>query len=826
MEINCLIDCGATTSLLSEKSLKKFDPKNIFHVRPQLNVLKTVNGEAMRVVGNVDLLVPIGNECFDVSFVVCDIEADGILGQDFLRANVDSINYKRSCLMMGGDVVPLWTGGQALHICRVELQQTVEIPANSMMMVPIKIPQKEHLSELGLVEPSFHLMATKEISLMGGVVSISSDPVMTVLNYGNSSVRLYKNTNLGTCESYFEPPMQPIERVACVQEQHNEEFLPDHLVDLYERSSQHLNDQEKSEFVDLLCKYQNVFSQSSEDIGLTNLVKHRINTGDAVPIRQPPRRLPFGKRAIEKQEIETMLDRGVIEQSSSPWASPIVLVTKKDGSCRFCVDYRKLNEVTIKDAYPLPRVDDCIDALSGSRFFSSLDLNSGYWQVAMDEKDKEKTAFTTTMGLYQFTLMSFGLVNAPATFERLMENVLRGLQWVECLLYMDDIIVPSKSVHQGLERLEKIFQRLKNAGLKCKPSKYIFFQKQVKFLGHLVSEEGVATDPAKISAVRDWSTPRNVKEVKSFLGLCSYYRRFVSGFAQIARPLHKISDKGTAFHWTEECERAFQHLKTSLTTSPILGYPVHDAPFVLDTDASDFATGAVLSQLQNDKEVVIAYHSKSLNIHEQQYCVTRKELLAVLNAFNAFHHFLYGQSVLVRTDNAAVSWMRNLKQPTGQVARWLQILGTYDFTVVHRPGTQHRNADALSRAPCSRCAKQQGITETFTHENLINDDTPCGEETSPVVNTDTVRMITRSQNDPLIVFKQTSYPVQQWSLGDINSQQKLDPSLLFIIQSLERSSIRPSWQQISTQSECVKSLWRMWDRLSITDGCLMRSWFE
>jgi hypothetical protein len=353
-------------------------------------------------------------------------------------------------------------------------------------------------------------------------------------------------------------------------------------------------------------------------------------------------------------------------------------------------------------------------------------------------------------------------------------------------LYMDDIIVPSKSVHQGLERLENIFQWLKNAGLKCKPSKCIFFQKQVKFLGHLVSEEGVATDPAKISAVRDWSTPRNVKEVKSFLGLCSYYRRFVSGFAQIARPLHKISDKGTAFHWTEECERAFQHLKTALTISPILGYPVHDAPFILDSDASDFATGAVLSQLQNDKEVVIAYHSKSLNIHEQQYCVTRKELLAVLNAFNAFHHFLYGQSVLVRTDNAAVSWMRNLKQPTGQVARWLQILGTYDFTVVHRPGTQHRNADALSRAPCSRCAKQQGITETFTHENLINDDTPCGEETSPVVNTDTVRMITRSQNDPLIVFKQTSYPVQQWSLGDINSQQKLDPSLLFIIQSLER----------------------------------------
>jgi len=291
----------------------------------------------------------------------------------------------------------------------------------------------------------------------------------------------------------------------------------------------------------------------------------------------------------------------------------------------------------------------------------------------MKPEDKEKTAFATTLGLYQFTVMCFGLSNACSTFERLMENVLRGLQWIECLLYIDDIISPCRSVEQGLVRLENIFKRLQEAGLKCKPSKCILFQKQVKFLGHLVSEDCVATDPAKISAVHEWSTPKNAKEVKSFLGLCSYYRRFVSGFAKIARPLHKISDKGSTFQWTDECESAFQHLKTALTTSPILGYPVPDAPFTLDTDASDFATGAVLSQLQDGKEVVIAYYSKSLNVHEQHYCVTRKELLAVVNAFNAFQHFLYGQSVLLRTDNAAVSRMRNLKQPTGQVARWLQI---------------------------------------------------------------------------------------------------------------------------------------------------------
>ena len=216
---------------------------------------------------------------------------------------------------------------------------------------------------------------------------------------------------------------------------------------------------EKQSLYELLCKYHTTFSKDSADIGHTNLVQHSINTRDAAPIRQPPRRLPLGKREIEEEEISNMLERGIIEPSSSAWASPVVLITKKDGTPRFCIDYRRLNDVTVKDAYPLPRVDDCIDALSGSKYFSSLDLNSGYWQVAMKPEDKDKTAFATTMGLYQFTVLSFGLANAPSTFERLMENVLRGLQWVECLLYMDDIIVPSKTVSEGLSRLEHILQR-------------------------------------------------------------------------------------------------------------------------------------------------------------------------------------------------------------------------------------------------------------------------------------------------------------------------------------------------------------------------------
>lgn len=264
-----------------------------------------------------------------------------------------------------------------------------------------------------------------------------------------------------------------------------------------------------------------MFAKSTDDLGHTDLVQHRINTGTAAPTRQAPRRQPIGKRPVEKDEIERMLAKGVIEPSESSWASPVVLISKKDGSTRFCVDYRRLNDCTIKDAYPIPRVNECLDALANSKWYSCMDLNSGFWQVALDPADKEKTAFATGSGLYHFTVMPFGLVNAPSTFERLMENVMRGLQWEECLVYMDDIIVPAMSFEQGIERIEHVLERLKAAKLKLKASKCVLFKKQFSFLGHIVSEEGVWTDPAKTLAVSEWSVPQTKKQLRSFLELCS-----------------------------------------------------------------------------------------------------------------------------------------------------------------------------------------------------------------------------------------------------------------------------------------------------------------
>ena len=373
--------------------------------------------------------------------------------------------------------------------------------------------------------------------------------------------------------------------------------VPSHVKDMFEITSTLLCREEKGLFAKLLIKYGSVFSRSSDDLGQTDRVKHRINTGSSAPIRQPPRRQPFGKREIERQEIAKMLEKGVIEPSNSPWASPIVLGTKKDGTTRFCVDYRRLNDVTVKDVYSLPRVDECLDALAGSEWFSCMDLNSGFWQIMVEPEDQMRTAFATSQGLYQFKVMPFGLVNAPSSFQRLMENVLRGIKWVESLLYMDDIITPGSSVQKSLSRLENVFKRLKEANLKLKPSKCIFFQRSVNFLGHVVSKEGVQTSPDKIQAVVDWPIPKNAKQVRSFLGLASYYRKFVKGFVDIARPLHKICEKNSKFIWSNARDGAFAALKAALTSAPVLAYPKCDGKrFILDTDASDLAVGAVLSQ--------------------------------------------------------------------------------------------------------------------------------------------------------------------------------------------------------------------------------------
>ena len=430
------------------------------------------------------------------------------------------------------------------------------------------------------------------------------------------------------------------------QEQDQQRPLPVELEELLHRSTDGLNDEQIGVLTDFLNEYQDVFATSTNPFGRTSITQHKIITGESKPIKQAPRRLPLQLKEKAKEEVEKMLAKGIIELPSSPWSSPVVLVKKKDGTIHFCIDYRKVNGVTVKDSYPLPRIEDYLAALSGSQWFCTLDLASGYWQVEMAEKDKEKTAFSTGSDLYQFNVMPFGLCNAPATFERLMERVLVGLPWQILLIFLDNVIVHAKSFEEVVRCLRLVFERLQSANLKLSPKKSVLFQRKGTFLGHVVGRDGVSTDLSKTEAVSAWPVPRSVAEVRSFLGLTSCFRRFIYEYAHIAKPLYELTESGKEFSWTEACDKAFCTLQQNLASAPVLAYPTLDDMFILDTDASGVAIGAVLSQVQNGTERVIAYFSRALR-KAKRNCVTQRELLAVVDGIRHFHHYLYGRKFTV-----------------------------------------------------------------------------------------------------------------------------------------------------------------------------------
>jgi len=373
--------------------------------------------------------------------------------------------------------------------------------------------------------------------------------------------------------------------------------VPVHLQDLFDQTVQHANLSLslQQHLAAVLRKNAEAFATSQLDLGYCTDLQHDIDIGDAFPIKQSPRRPPLSARQAEDDILTEMLNTGVIQPSNSPWSSPVCMVRKKDGSFRFCIDYRRMNAVTVKDAFPVPDVKDALDSLRGAKYFATIDLLSGYWQLGMTDRARERSAFCTRRGLYEFTRMPFGLANAPSTFCRLMNSVLHDLLYVICLCYLDDIIVYADTPEQLIERLDTIFTRLRAHGLKAKASKCVLFKAPIDFLGHTVSAEGIEPQTEKIAAIRDWPTPHCLRDVRAFFGLASYYRRFVKDFATIAEPLSRLTRKGIAFHWTDETQLAFDRLKQALQEVDTLAYPHPDLPYILDTDASDVAVGAVLS---------------------------------------------------------------------------------------------------------------------------------------------------------------------------------------------------------------------------------------
>ena len=533
---------------------------------------------------------------------------------------------------------------------------------------------------------------------------------------------------------------------------------------------------------ELVSEYSDIFALDPVELGCTDLITHSIDTGDSPPIRQPLRRIPFALHNKMEELVQKMLEQGVIQHSNSPWASPVVLVEKKDGSYRFCVDYRRLNAVTKMDVFPLPRVDDILDMLAHTHFFSTLDLAAGYWQVQMDGRSKEKTAFSTHSGHYEFQVMPFGLCNGPATFQRLMETVLVGLSRNCCMVYLDDVLVVGRSFVEHLDNLRKVFERFRDANLKLKPEKCCLAGSEVVYLGYVVSKKGVSADSNKIKAVQSFPQPHDLSSLRSFLGFASYYRRFVPCFSKIADPLYALTRKNTEFSWGQAQTKAFQQLKQSLTQAPVLAFPNFGNEFMLETDASGVGLGAILTQKQEDGTVrPIAYASRTLQSHEKRYSATELEALGIVWAVKHFRHYLYGHRCHVYSDHEPLKSLLNTPHPSGKLARWGLALQEVDLTIHYRPGKSNVCADSLSRCPLDQpdiCVEDSvaGANKGEKSESLDVGEDFVGEENS-----------LDKQSEHLIIAAVGQESEEQ----RIGSRQREDPYLKEII-DYQEGDILPS----------------------------------
>ncbi|UYV63577.1 K02A2.6-like, partial [Cordylochernes scorpioides] len=560
------------------------------------------DGKELDIVGNIILNIKFDDKTITHQFVIMRTHLRiFILGRDFLKKMNAKIDCQREIikydLTENRDVIKYQQK-------KIKSAKDAIIPELSIKLINAFVEAED--GEY-IIEENHKMFQTNGLRLARSLINVvNKETYNWITNPYPRPLKILKNQTL--CFG-----SQPAEVNLMEESEQKEHEEPQFQI------NENLAYKEKEQLKQVLERYEDLFSSG---LGRSNLAKHRIDTEGAKPIKHKPYRVSAKEREIIKEQIDEMLRDGIIRPSSSPWSFPVILVKKRDGKYRFCVDYRKLNDVTVKDVYPIPRIDEVLDTLQGSKYFSAIDLKSGYWQVEVEEKDKEKTAFTTAHGLYEFNVMPFGLCNAPATFERNMENMLGILRWQICLCYLDDVIIYSSDFSTYLKRIEAVLKCFREANLKLNNKKCQFAFEELEILGHITNQHGIKPAEHNIKAIRDFPRPKKIEEVQSL--------KFIKGFSKIADPLTSLIKKNVHFTWTENQEKAFQTLKVALINPPILGHFDPNAITYIHTDASNIGLGATLVQKFGDKEKVISYLSRTLSKPEQNYSTTEKECLAVV----------------------------------------------------------------------------------------------------------------------------------------------------------------------------------------------------
>lgn len=616
---------------------------------------------------------------FDPKFI-------GIIGMDLLKELDCTIDFKHKVLRSASSEIPIYTEHPV---------KTLGIDPKCEKLITVKTNYTD-----GQYICDQHNWS-KDLKSPAAIVTVKNGTFKTSIINTSEEKQMIKNNQPLLLEPLPEQLTQNFETHTLhkinIQENINNELEQN----LKKIRTGHMNEEEKREITRICYKFRDIFHSENIPLSFTHTVKHELRLTDDTPIFvRSYRQAPHQRQEIQNQ-VDNLLKQGIIRESISPWSCPVHIVPKKPDASgkvkwRLVIDYRRLNDRIIEDKYPLPNIHDILDRLGRAQYFTTLDLASGYHQLEMHPNDIEKTAFTTERGHYEFLRMPFGLKNAPSTFQRLMDHILRGLDNV--FTYLDDVIIISTSLQEHIDKLRQVFERFKVHNLKIQLDKSEFLQKQVNFLGHELTDQGLKPNKDKIKAVLNFPMPCTQKDIKSFLGLVGYYRKFIKDFAKLTKPLTLCLKKNAKVTHTNEFIDAVDKCKQILTNAPILQYPDFDRPFILTTDASDIAIGAVLSQGIVGSDKPVAFASRTLSDTETRYSTIEKELLAIVWAIKYFRPYLYGRKFTIYTDHRPLMWLMSLKDPNSKLTRWRLKLAEYDYKVVYKKGRQNTNADALSRA--------------------------------------------------------------------------------------------------------------------------------
>lgn len=595
-------------------------------------------------------------------------------------------------------------------------------PEESIFHLPAR---SETIIEINHNIKGEYLCQQKEV--MPGIIIGNS---IGVMRNGKAKINIINITETPTLISRVDikPLLEPLSEHDILELDYNQDPIEERISKITQLINlDHCNKEEKDSIHKLYRHYNKLFYLKGDHLTFTDAIQHSIPVNaHQTPINVRPYRLAEVHKSELNRQLTEMLEDGIIQHSKSPWNAPLLIVPKKSDKngnrrWRVVVDFRRLNDVTSGDAFPLPNICDILDQLGNSKYFTTLDLANGFHQVRLNPADREKTAFSSNFQHFEFVRMPFGLKGAPSTFQRVMNSVLTGLQGIRCFVYMDDVVVYAKNLADHDSKIREIFDRLSFHNLKLQPEKCNFLQKEISYLGHLICDTGIKPDPSKIEAVQNFPTPKIPQHIKSFLGLAGYYRRFISDFSGISKPLTSLLKKNTTFTWDALCDEAFRKLKEALTTAPILAYPDFEKPFNVTTDASDFALGAVLSQGEVGSDRPICYSSRTMNPAETRYSTIEKELLAIVYAVTQYRPYIYGRKFTIYTDHKPLVWVMSLKDPSSRLVRWRIKLEEYDYTVIYKPGKSNTNADALSRIPFLSEPIQHSINLVQTRSKTLKD---------------------------------------------------------------------------------------------------------